>query len=123
MGTAAAEGKAGGDGPRDELGFRRRGDRTTRLEAFVDAAFAFALSLMVIAVGSVPRSPEELSLALKGVPVSEPAPPPGVVNVGGEWYYEEFANGSGVSSLGMEEAPTAPRNEEERKSILDLFNR
>ena len=68
MGTAAAEGKAGGDGPRDELGFRRRGDRTTRLEAFVDAAFAFALSLMVIAVGSVPRSPEELSVALKGVP-------------------------------------------------------
>ncbi len=68
MGTAAAEGKADGDRARDDLGFRRRGDRTTRLEAFVDAAFAFALSLMVIAVGSVPRSPEELAAALKGVP-------------------------------------------------------
>ncbi|GAB3739706.1 hypothetical protein GCM10028794_23630 [Silanimonas algicola] len=68
MGTAAAEGKLDGDGSRDELGFRRRGDRTTRLEAFVDAAFAFALSLMVVAVGSVPRSPEELAVALKGVP-------------------------------------------------------
>ena len=68
MGTAAAEGKAVGGGARDELGFRHRGDRTTRLEAFVDAAFAFALTLMVIAVGSVPRSPDELAAALKGVP-------------------------------------------------------
>ena len=68
MGTAAAEGKAAGGGARDELGFRHRGDRTTRLEAFVDAAFAFALTLMVIAVGSVPRSPDELAAALKGVP-------------------------------------------------------
>ncbi len=64
-----------------------------------------------------------MSVALKGVPVSEPSAPPGVVNVGGEWYYDEYANGSGVSSLGMEEAPAAPRNDEERKSILDLFNR
>ena len=40
---------------------------------------------------------------LKGVPVQEPAPPEGVVNVGGEWYYEEYARGAGVSSLGLEE--------------------
>ena len=38
--------------------------------------------------------------ALKGVPIVEPAAPPGVVNVGGEWYYEEFARGGGVSNLG-----------------------
>jgi len=68
MGTGAAEGKVAGSGPRDALGFHHRGDRTTRLEAFVDAAFAFALSLMVIAVGSVPRSAEELEAALKGIP-------------------------------------------------------
>ena len=44
-----------------------------------------------------------------------------VVNVGGEWFYEEYARGSGVSSVGLEEkAPTAP-SEEERNSILDLF--
>ncbi|WP_127996852.1 penicillin-binding protein 1A [Piscinibacter defluvii] len=72
---------------------------------------------------SLPVWIDYMSVALKGVPVSEPAPPPGVVNVGGEWYYDEYANGSGVSSLGMEEAPEAPRNDEERKSILDLFNR
>ncbi len=72
---------------------------------------------------SLPVWIDFMSVALKGVPVSEPTAPPGVVNVGGEWYYDEYANGSGVSSLGMEEAPAAPRNDEERKSILDLFNR
>jgi len=38
--------------------------------------------------------------ALRGVPVTEPTAPEGVVNVGGEWYYEEYARGGGVSSLG-----------------------
>jgi penicillin-binding protein 1A len=61
---------------------------------------------------------------LRGVPVQEPAPPEGVVNVGGEWYYDEYAKGGGVSSLGLEDkaAPTAP-TEEERNGILDLFRR
>jgi uncharacterized membrane protein len=53
---------------RDAMGFRHRGERTTRLEAFVDAAFAFALSLVVISVGNVPDSPAELMAALKSVP-------------------------------------------------------
>lgn len=56
------------DDLRDAMGFRRRGDRTTRLEAFVDAAFAFALSLVVIAVGDIPDSHAELMAALKSVP-------------------------------------------------------
>ena len=38
--------------------------------------------------------------ALKGVPVMEPSAPEGVVNVDGEWYYEEYARGGGVSNLG-----------------------
>ena len=66
--------------------------------------------------------------ALKGVPVSEPAVPPGVVNVGGEWFYEEYARNSGVSSLGLEDrstpaavSPSAPPPPEERNRILDLF--
>ncbi|MFL6692320.1 MAG: penicillin-binding protein 1A, partial [Ramlibacter sp.] len=41
-----------------------------------------------------------METALKGVPVMEPAAPEGVVNVGGEWYYEEYARGGGVGSLG-----------------------
>jgi penicillin-binding protein 1A len=42
-----------------------------------------------------------MDVALKGVPVMEPAAPEGLVNVGGEWYYEEYARGNGVSSLGL----------------------
>ncbi len=61
--------------------------------------------------------------ALKGVPVAELVPPPGVTQVNGEWYYDEYASGSGVSSLGLEEPPANAPGEEERKSILDLFRR
>jgi len=41
--------------------------------------------------------------ALRGVAVMEPSAPDGVVNVGGEWYYEEYARGAGVGSLGLEQ--------------------
>jgi penicillin-binding protein 1A len=30
----------------------------------------------------------------------EPSAPEGVVNVGGEWYYDEYARGGGISTLG-----------------------
>jgi penicillin-binding protein 1A len=40
--------------------------------------------------------------ALKSVPVTELPVPPGVVQIGGEWYYEEFARGNGVTSLGVD---------------------
>jgi penicillin-binding protein 1A len=43
-----------------------------------------------------------MEVALKGVPIMEPAAPEGVVNLGGEWYYEEYARGSGVGSLGLD---------------------
>ena len=67
--------------------------------------------------------------ALKNVPVTEPAVPAGVVNLGGEWYYEEYARGSGVTSLGVDgrgaDAGPAPIQvlppSEERRRILDLF--
>lgn len=49
-------------------GFIERGDKVTRLETFVDAAFAFAVSMLVISVGSVPDSIAELKDALKNVP-------------------------------------------------------
>ena len=67
--------------------------------------------------------------ALKDVPVTEPSPPAGVVNVDGEWFYNEYARGAGVSNVGVEEKlkdlvgtdaktmqPTG-----EREKILDLF--
>ncbi len=82
---------------------------------------------------SLPIWIDYMSYALKGVPVAEAVAPSGVVNVGGEWYFGEYAQGAGISSLGLEEpaaaasAPTqesssAP-NEDERKGILDLFKR
>lgn len=67
--------------------------------------------------------------ALKGVPVMEPTVPAGVVNVGGEWFYDEYARSAGVSSVGLEDqrstspavTPQAPPPSEERSRILDLF--
>ena len=49
-------------------GFRRRGGEITRTEAFIDAAFAFAVTLLVISVDAIPESRAELVVALKGIP-------------------------------------------------------
>jgi penicillin-binding protein 1A len=66
-----------------------------------------------------------METALKGVPVSEPAAPEGVVKLGNEWFYEEFTHGSGVSNLGLGDSPEtpaeAPATPDEKKKILDLF--
>lgn len=74
--------------------------------------------------------------ALKGVANYEYQAPEGVVNIGGEWFYEEYAHRGGVSSLGLEDPlktqesnaePGAPTNSasmppaDEKKKILDLF--
>ena len=64
-----------------------------------------------------------MSHALRGVPVEEPEAPEGVVNHGGEWFFEEFGRNAGVSSLGLEDkVPEAP-SAEEKGSILDIFRR
>jgi len=52
----------------DDNGFRIRGSQPTRVDAFVDAAFAFAVTLLVIAIGHVPNSVGDLVQALRGVP-------------------------------------------------------
>ena len=75
---------------------------------------------------SLPIWIDYMSSVLKGQPVVEPSVPPGVINVGGEWYYSEYADGSGVATLGIQEAPAVADPavvEEERKGILDLFKR
>ena len=48
--------------------FHLRGLQMTRLEAFVDAAFAFSVTLLVISVESVPKSYAEFSQALESIP-------------------------------------------------------
>jgi uncharacterized membrane protein len=49
-------------------GFRLRGMEMTRLETFIDAAFAFAISMLVIAAGQIPDNIEALLAAFKNVP-------------------------------------------------------
>jgi penicillin-binding protein 1A len=65
-----------------------------------------------------------METALKGVPVQEPPVPEGITHIGGEWYYEEFTKGSGVSGLGSEDKADpaqAPAAIDEKKKIIDLF--
>jgi len=73
-----------------------------------------------------------METALKGVPIVTPVPPPGVVNSGGEWFYDEYVKAAGVTSLGLDDkgAPASnngapvtppPPQAEERNRILDLF--
>ena len=72
---------------------------------------------------SLPVWIDMMAHALKGVPVVEPVPPAGVAARDGLWLYDEFADGSGVRSVGLEEkVPQAPSSDE-RNSILDLFRR
>jgi uncharacterized membrane protein len=49
-------------------GFRLRGTHMSRLETFADAAFAFAVTLLVISFDQIPTTYEELIGALKSVP-------------------------------------------------------
>ena len=69
---------------------------------------------------------EFMGTALRNVPVEEPLPPDGVVNIGGEWFYEEYTSGTGVKELGPDspsESPTAPEpsSDDEKRGILDMF--
>jgi hypothetical protein len=48
-----------------EDGFRMRGQQVTRLETFVDAAFAFSLTLLVIFYNALPDTVAELAHALR----------------------------------------------------------
>ncbi|KWT96881.1 Multimodular transpeptidase-transglycosylase [Variovorax sp. WDL1] len=77
-----------------------------------------------------------MQAALRGVPVAPVPVPAGVVQVDGEWYYDDYAPGRGIASLGVDatgagmvapaetlagvpvsDVPTP----QERSSILDLF--
>jgi uncharacterized membrane protein len=50
----------------DVLHIRRH--NPTRLEGFVNASFAFAVTLLVISIGHVPGSVPEMLRALRGLP-------------------------------------------------------
>jgi uncharacterized membrane protein len=48
--------------------FVERGRYATRIETFVDAAFAFALTMLIISVDDIPKTYADLITALKGIP-------------------------------------------------------
>src|SRR5450830_384146 len=70
-----------------------------------------------------------MEYALKGVPVTEYPPPEGVINSGGEWFYDEYVKGAGISSLGLNDKAVGDASPDvqalppadEKKKILDLF--
>ncbi len=63
-----------------------------------------------------------METALKNMPVMDAIAPEGVVYVNGEWYFDEYARGGGVTSLGLgnERGGSLPEPDE-KKRILDLF--
>ncbi|MBC7733718.1 MAG: penicillin-binding protein 1A [Bacteriovorax sp.] len=72
---------------------------------------------------SLPIWVDYMRHALNGVPVQQYAVPEGVVNTNDEWFYDEYTRGTGVVSVGLDDKLPAAPNEDERKSILDLFRR
>lgn len=54
--------------PSSRVKFHNRGEAMSRLETFVDASFAFALTLLVISFDTIPQNMVELVGALKGIP-------------------------------------------------------
>jgi penicillin-binding protein 1A len=65
---------------------------------------------------------EYMGHALKKLPHVEAVVPEGVVQVGSDWIFDEFAEGRGISGIGLEDPiiPSTPSTEE-RSSILDMF--
>jgi uncharacterized membrane protein len=51
-----------------ENDFRLRGLEVTRLETFIDAAFAFVLTLLVISFDQIPSNYDEMMVAVKRIP-------------------------------------------------------
>lgn len=49
-------------------GFRLRGLEMTRTETFTDAAFAFAVTLLVVSIDQIPTNMDQLFDALRGIP-------------------------------------------------------
>ena len=74
---------------------------------------------------SLPVWIKYMETALRTLPKVDLVPPEGLVNVAGEWLYNEFAVSGGIKSLGMEpqDSPSviALPPAEERNRILDLF--
>jgi len=59
--------------------------------------------------------------ALKNMPLTPIPVPGGVVYEGNDWFYQEFTQTTGVTSLGLEDKPLEGEADGEKKKILDMF--
>jgi len=70
---------------------------------------------------------EYMSQALKRLPEQPMPVPEGLIQRGGDWVFDEYGPGAGISSVGLDEKEkpnqAPPTSDAERKSILDLFRR
>ena len=64
---------------------------------------------------------EYMAHALRNLPLQLPDVPEGLMQQGGDWVFDEFGGGAGISSVGLEDKLPVVPTEGERKSILDLF--
>jgi penicillin-binding protein 1A len=78
---------------------------------------------------SLPVWIEFMAQALKNVPVAELAVPEGVVNIDGEWFFNEYTKSTGIATLGLDGSGKPADAQQvipmpvadEKKRILDLF--
>ncbi|HEX7156761.1 MAG TPA: hypothetical protein VF229_06070, partial [Burkholderiaceae bacterium] len=61
-----------------------------------------------------------MASALKGVPEVDREPPPGVVTINGEYYFDEYQPGQGVASLGLDDA-TPDTEQKKSDSVQQIF--
>ena len=80
-------------------GFRQRGCEMTRIETFTDAAFAFAITMLVISVDQVPGSYQEMMALLRDIPA--------FIFGGAIMLNFWFAHHTWSRRYGMDDGPTA----------------
>jgi penicillin-binding protein 1A len=64
-----------------------------------------------------------MQYTLRGTPVASLEVPEGIIEVNGEYYFEEFSGKAGVSAISADDDVKAPKpgTTEEKRGILDLF--
>ena len=71
---------------RKEDGFIMRGENMTRIETFVDAAFAFAITMLIISVDNIPKSVSALLTSSLDIPAFLAS----AANIGFIWYWHSI---------------------------------
>jgi penicillin-binding protein 1A len=70
---------------------------------------------------SLPIWIDYMTYALRSIPEAPMPPPPGVVQVNGEWFFEEFIQTNPDVANELSDSIPPPITEEEKKGVLELF--